>query len=143
MVNVLHCTLTTWRGDGELCRWCNTLPRRGGKKFCGGVCAEAYYTNHVYGRSRGVCYRNSIAPCRCKDYQLSTAEHGHCAACKKCEGELELLGTRLTCNHIDPRMGIPTQLIHCIHHIENLEMLCWPCHNELNMRGNKGRPWAT
>lgn len=143
MVNVLYCSESPWRGDGELCRWCNARRIRGAKKkFCSVECSEAYYTNHIYTRAREACYQASVGPCHCRDWQLSNDAHGHCAACKRCEGQLREAGEKLTCNHIDMRNGIPMGLIHCIHHVSNLEMLCWPCHNALNMRGNKGRPWA-
>lgn len=143
MVNVLHCPESLWRGDGELCRWCNSARRTGKwKNFCGRTCAQEFYDNHVYGRGRERCYEASRGPCSCQDYQISTALHGRCAACDRCEGDLARAGDRLTCNHIEMRNGIPMGLVHCIHHISNLEMLCWGCHEALNMRGNVGRPWA-
>lgn len=142
MVNVLYCLESPWRGDGALCRWCNARPPRGNRRFCSKECSQGYYDNHVYARSKMLCYEASRTPCSCQDYQLDTKLHGRCAACKRCEGELALVGDKLTCNHIDPRNGIEMTLVHCIHHVSNLEMLCWSCHEALNMRGNKGRPWA-
>jgi hypothetical protein len=71
------------------------------------------------------------------EYLSFAKPHGLCAACGRCEEQLKRAGDKLTCNHIDPRMGLPMGLSHCIHHMDNLEMLCWRDHELLNKLGNQ------
>jgi len=146
-VNVLHCTLSAWRGDGELCRWCNVNPPRGGERFCSLLCVADYADNHVYVRGRQKVFQASQGPCDCVSmspqgayldenlriqYLISPLPHMICAACGECEEQVARRGDRLTCNHITPRNGIPMSERDCIHHVDNLEVMCWHDHSLLN-----------
>lgn len=149
MVNVLYCELTPWRGDNEKCRWCNA-PRRN-RSYCGKECMTAYLNNHYYWRGRVVVSEASRGPCNCPDpitpqlgyfdgnhvkYLKHAKPHRLCAACGDCEEVIYARGDRLTCNHIEPRNGIKMSHADCIHHMNNLEMLCVRDHDLLNSLGN-------
>lgn len=153
MVNILRCSLSPWRGDGELCRWCNTNAPRGGRNFCSRACAGEYYDNHVYGRGKQIVYEMAKGPCDCPDamspqgayidlsdmrvkYLRFKKPHVICNGCGECEEQIVARGDKLSINHIDPRNGIPGIEINCIHHMDNLEVLCWRDHEILNKLGN-------
>lgn len=129
-VNLLKCELSAWRGAGDLCRWCNLHPPRGGRRFCSRECLDAFAMNHQYMRGRELILRWS------RDCDCATGPHVLCNGCGECELLVNLRGDRITVNHVEPRMGIPCGEPNCIHHLENLEPLCWACHEQLNRLGN-------
>lgn len=130
-VNLLTCTANAWRGAGDLCRWCNVETPRGGRLFCSVECTSAYELNHRYWLGREYVLVWSGRPCSCR-----TSPHRHCNACRECEGQIRARKDRLTVNHIEPRNGIDPSHRSCIHHLDNLEPLCWRCHEQLNRLGN-------
>jgi hypothetical protein len=147
MVNLLTCTASAWRGAGDLCRWCNVGQVRGGRIFCSVRCADAYQLNHRYWIGREYVLMWSTAPCLCPIAPIGTSRkafvrtlrplpHRTCNACLECEGRILARGDRLTVNHIEPRNGIEISARDCIHHLDNLEPLCWRCHDQLNRLGN-------
>lgn len=131
MVNLLTCTASAWRGAGDLCRWCNVEEVRGGRIFCSVRCTDAYKLNHQYGIGRDYVLMWSTESCLCP-----SSPHRTCNACLECEGLIRKRQDRLTVNHIDPRNGIESIARDCIHHLDNLEPLCWRCHDQLNRLGN-------
>ena len=151
MVNVLHCELSLWRGDGELCRWCNADEPRAGRRFCSRECTAAYANNHQYLRGRAIvlawnrgCSCDAVIPkSRFDDVRLrrevwdDQPPHVVCVACGECEAEILERGDKITVNHIIPRNGIPTTQVDCVHHLENLEPLCWRDHEVLNQIDNQ------
>jgi hypothetical protein len=152
MVNILLCELSLWRGDGEMCRWCNAAPARGGRNYCSRECMAEYADNHYYFRGRERVGEASRTDCGCRSmspqgayldenmrvqYLQFKPPHRTCAACGECEQQIWLRGDKLTCNHIVPREGLAMNVAHCIHHMTNLEMLCWHDHELLNKLGNK------
>jgi hypothetical protein len=157
MVNLLRCDASLWTGEGGACKWCGTSDTYAtlGKGFCSKGCMAAFWNNHQYTRGKVVVLAwNSI--CRCDEvieayrydyfvmqYQLITLEPPHvvCAGCGECEAQILNRGDRLTVNHIKPRYGIPTNQINCIHHIDNLEPLCWRCHEMLNRLEQDREAW--
>jgi len=146
-VNVLNCTVSAWRGDGALCRWCNVNPPRGGERFCSIACVKDYADNHIYVRGKERVFKKAEGPCGCRSLSrwggyideggnvrklVSPLPHAICAACGECEEQVFQRGDKLTCNHITPRNGIPLSERDCIHHMDNLEALCWRDHDLLN-----------
>jgi hypothetical protein len=150
MVNLLRCDASPWRGDNELCRWCNAAPIRAANRFCSRECVQAYADNHVYARGRILTIEASKGRCDCPPPITSrlgyiadgvmkyheTWPHPRCAACGECEGQVIDRGDTLSVNHIEPRYGIPMGRPDCIHHLTNLEVLCWHDHALLNKLGN-------
>lgn len=148
MVNLLRCTASVWTGERGACKWRGTSDTYAtlGKGFCTKACMAAFWNNHQYTRGKVLVYAwNSTCQCNAVvetyryDYVLDEYRrvildppHVVCAGCGECEAEIVTRGDRLTTNHILPRYGIPTNEINCIHHIDNLEPLCWRCHEMLN-----------
>lgn len=153
-MNLLACTASLWRGDGELCRWCNAEPARQ-RGFCSRECRSEMLANHVYNRAKAAVREASRGPCRHSSIKTTAqgayfdplssrvvlmrypTPHARCRHCDRCEEELVSRGLELTCNHIRPRFGISTADNHCIHHQDNLEMLCSPEHGRLTMIQNR------
>lgn len=137
MVNLLTCTASAWRGAGDMCRWCNLEQVRGGRIFCSMACSDAYQLNHRYWIGREYVLMWSTRPCFCPDDSTRMPlPHRSCSACLECERMIRRRGDRLTVNHVDPRNGIECSARDCIHHLDNLEPLCWRCHDKLNQLGN-------
>lgn len=136
-VNLLTCTASAWRGAGDKCHWCNLGMPKAGRIFCSRECNEMYELNHRYWLGREYVLMWSEEACGCRG-----GPHRHCNGCGQCEGQVRSRQDRLTVNHIEPRNGIDMSHRSCIHHLENLEPLCWACHNMLNRLGNV-RPLLT
>ena len=148
MVNMFSCSQSAWRGSNPLCRWCNENIAYYGK-FCSKACLSDYADNHYYQRGKERVLRE--AP-RCSHKGMSPQgaylvdmkvhyfqvkpPHVLCAGCGECEEEVVRRGDKITINHIIPRDGYPLHGSGCIHHLENLEPLCWRCHARLNQLGN-------
>lgn len=130
-VNLLGCTASNWRGARDMCRWCNLERPKGGRIFCSVDCKTSYELNHRYWVGREYVLLWSTGPCDCR-----TGPHRHCNACGECEGIIRARKDHLTVNHIQPRNGIDMSHRDCIHHLDNLEPLCWSCHDMLNRLGN-------
>lgn len=148
MVNILRCSLSKWTGERGACKWCNAKDVHAtlGKGFCSKSCMASFWNNHQYTRAKALVFAWH-ATCGCREtvekvgYDYYLLEwHSHmiepphvvCAACGECEAQVIERGDKMTVNHINPRYGIPTQEINCIHHVDNLEPLCWRCHEVLN-----------
>jgi len=133
LVDPEQCTLSLWDGDPERCRWCNVIlgPKR--RVWHDGSCMNIFREQHRYTQARRLCVRKSKGWCPC-DRPKGSHRHPVCAHCGLCEPVLLLSGLRLECNHIIPRLGNKSSFS-CLHHSDNLQMLCTPCHQaETNLQ---------
>lgn len=126
LVDPIACSLSAWAGDLDRCRWCNeTLgPRR--RVWHDGSCMKMFREQHRYTQARRWCLRKAKGKCLCLRPKGSH-RHAVCAHCGTCETVLLEQGLKLECNHIKPRLGDKSSFS-CLHHHDNLEMLCSPCH---------------
>lgn len=157
-VNLLTCSASAWRGAGDLCRWCNQGEAYVSSKFCSRACVEAYALNHQYTRGRELVL-TWHRTCKCdvvitksrynffelkREFWEAEPPHVVCVGCGDCEARILGRNDRLTINHIIPCNGEPAGIAGCYNHLENLEPLCWSCHEQLNKLGNdreKLEPW--
>jgi 5-methylcytosine-specific restriction endonuclease McrA len=133
LVDPKLCTLSAWQGDEDRCRWCNELlgPRR--RVWHDGACMKIFREQHRYTQARRWCHRTSKGVCPCARPK-GAHRHSVCAHCGLCEPVLIERGLALECNHIIPRLGDKSSFS-CLHHHENLEMLCSDCHKaETNLQ---------
>lgn len=126
LVDPQQCVLSLWQGDESRCRWCNEPlgPRR--RVWHDGSCMKIFREHHRYTQARRWCLRTSKGTCSCVRPKGSH-RHAVCAHCGTCEAVLVEQGLRLECNHKVPRLGDKSSFS-CLHHHDNLEMLCNPCH---------------
>jgi hypothetical protein len=107
--DVLKCRLINWNGELDLCVWCmSPKPTRRATTslWCSTWCNAQFLIQHSYTAARRACL----------------AENGpKCYACDKVRP--------LTCNHKMPIKG-QRKGLNCLNHADNLEMICWPCHEE-------------
>lgn len=135
-VNLLHCTASSWRGAGDLCRWCNVGEAHDAWRFCSTECIKLYALNHQYPRAK-LHVIASHRTCSCPQRAgWEPAPHVVCQGCGECEFKVLARDDKITVNHIVPRNGIALSAFDCIHHLDNLEPLCWKCHEQLNRIGN-------
>jgi 5-methylcytosine-specific restriction endonuclease McrA len=107
--DLLSCSLIKWRGQVELCVWCNfykPAPRRTMSLWCSTWCRAQFLQNHSYTTARRICL-NENGP--------------KCVDCDQVRP--------LTCNHKTPVKG-KRKGLSCLNHQANLEMLCWECHEK-------------
>ncbi len=128
LVDPQQCTLSLWEGDPDHCRWCNLVlgPRR--RVWHDGSCMKIFREQHRYTQARRWCKRTAKGWCPCIRPKGSQ-RHPVCAHCGICEPVLIEQGLALECNHIVPRLGDKSSFS-CLHHHDNLQMLCTPCHRE-------------
>jgi len=126
LVDPKLCPLSKWEGDESRCRWCNLVlgPRR--RVWHDGSCMKLFREQHRYTQARRWCLRAAKGTCLCARPKGSH-RHPVCAHCGLCEQVLIEQGLRLECNHIIPRLGDKSSFS-CLHHHDNLQMLCTPCH---------------
>jgi hypothetical protein len=102
----LACTLTPWRGEPHLCRWCCDPLPQGRERWCSRTCMEEWRENHVWKYAREAVRRR---------------DGNRCVAC--------LDRTALPhIHHVRPCQG--TRTASCLHHLANLETLCAGCHQD-------------
>lgn len=117
------CELSRWSGDERACRWCNKQLQGRQRAWCSKAHMRAFRLNHYYTKARAECVRRYSKPCGC----VGVRKHVVCARCGRCSGKIAVYGYKMECNHISPRNGDKSS-ISCLHHQDNLEMLCWECH---------------
>lgn len=130
-VNPLHCVLSSWSGIDDECRWCSAKLAPEQKRWCSGSCLETWRLHHRYFLARQLAVKKSRRKCNCIR-QEGDLRHSHCARCEACEAVVHLRGGIMTCDHILPRRGNKSRFS-CLHHQENLQMLCSFCHAEKSM----------
>jgi ParB/RepB/Spo0J family partition protein len=106
----IGCSLVQWKGEKGRCNWCDKELTGRQTRWCSRDCTEAYSVNHWW----------SYASRAAKD------RDGH--RCKKC-GRGPAPTARLEVHHVVAAEG-KHSTASCIHHLENLETLCRPCHLE-------------
>lgn len=117
---------------GEGCGRCGQpLPRKR-RKWCSDACADWWHSNHRYMIARVAALSRAaiFAIPRCRDdhgYYKRPRLHSHPLgyACVGCGGVFKK--SRVQVNHVSPALGRHREL-HCIHHLDNLEVLCRGCH---------------
>ena len=127
-----ECSLAPRAGEG-FCAWCaeELPPRR--RVWCSDRCNDAFWANHWWSVARTTAKRRDRYRCkRCGNRgpkRPAAASHRTRAAYLKAmrAWRAEKKVARLEVNHIAPARGRHTQLS-CVHHLENLETLCLPCH---------------
>jgi 5-methylcytosine-specific restriction protein A len=128
------CSLAPPVGEGA-CAWCAAeLPARR-RTWCSDRCGDAFWANHWWSVARSTAKRRDKYRCkRCGargPKRPTVAAHRTRAAYLKAMRawrEQKKVG-RLEVNHIEPAAGRHGQLS-CVHHLNNLETLCLPCHKE-------------
>ncbi|HEY8297920.1 MAG TPA: hypothetical protein VIG32_07860 [Candidatus Baltobacteraceae bacterium] len=101
------------------CAWCGQPlpPRR--RTWCSDRCGTSFWKNHWWTLARRAAKRRDKYRCtRC----------GHALPKRGCTRAQRKSG-RLEVNHREPCRGAHARLS-CAHHLENLETLCVPCHQE-------------
>jgi hypothetical protein len=118
------CPLSRWQGDAAACRWCNRmLPQRAGK-WCTARCRIDAEQNHIYNLAR----------------DAALTRDGHRCTWPGCAVEATY-ERAIETNHIELARGRHDQP-GCIHHLDNLESLCGPHHDEVTA-GQRAQGWAS
>lgn len=112
-MNVTVCSLFPLR-PGR-CGVCDVELPKGRRSWCSRECAEAFYSQHIWGFARPAVLKRD----------------GY--ACRRCggSGDLEV-------NHIIPRNGLGYGN-GCHHHQDNLETLCRQCHTTVTISQRRAR----
>lgn len=134
-INALHCSLSIWNGLEGYCRWCDKeiCPGTSNKRrWCSGECLTSWRTQHRYYLARQELMRRSRGRCSCLR-QAGEERHVLCAGCGKCQSQVALQGSIMTCDHKVPRFG-NKEKFSCMHHQSNLQVLCTSCHTEKSRR---------
>jgi len=115
------------------CAWCgNDRPARR-RSWCSDRCATRFWTNHWWSLARSAAKRRDKYRCvRCghalakrPGRTVYKREADYRAAMRAWRNTRK--SERLEVNHIVPALGAHRTLS-CLHHIDNLETLCAPCH---------------
>lgn len=117
------CSLSKWKGKIDKCRRCDRQLTGRSKKYCTKRCARIWAQNHFYRKARVESRRRARSTCSCPNVR----SHIKCSICGICEGKALKLGHKMECDHITPRNGDQSSYL-CLHHQDNLRMLCWLCH---------------
>lgn len=125
-VNPLLCTLSSWTGNNDECRWCSRTLDPKQKRWCSGSCLDTWRLHHRYFFARQLAVKLSRRKCSCVR-RKGEPRHSCCAACGLCESIVKLRGGIMTCDHIIPRRGDKSRFS-CKHHQDNLQILCSNCH---------------
>ena len=108
------------------CGWCGTAlpPRR--QRWCAAACADDFWRNHWWTMARRAAKRRDRYRCvRCGHKPRARPKDASALR----EWRAARPGDRLEVNHRVPCVGRHASLS-CSHHLENLETLCVPCHQE-------------
>jgi hypothetical protein len=137
-VDLRKCGLSSWTGSASRCHWCNAQLTGRQRSWCSPKCYRVFTANHRYSSARSLCRRSARSKCGCPPESFIVRSHSRagtlvtrrapahatCVVCGKCEVEL---GSQLECNHIVPRLGVRASYS-CMHHQDNLEMVCHSDH---------------
>ncbi len=139
--------------ETEGCLRCgDPLPPRH-RKWCSRACMDWWHSNHRYMVARGIALKRAevFEIPRCRDTHgryKTTRLHQHSLgfACANCGGlypARERNARRsntvsVQVNHIVPALGVHAALS-CLHHQENLEVLCTPCHKSVTAAQTQDR----
>lgn len=141
-IDLSNCPYSRWGGREGFCRWCDKkLPRNWRTVWCSRDCEKGFDLQHEFASTRVIVRDAARSECRCKPESFERrlpdpetgilvtgepmAQHPVCQECQKCADEL---GKPLEVNHIVPRIG-NTDPYSCLHHVDNLEVLCRWHHN--------------
>jgi hypothetical protein len=125
------CSLARGRAGG--CAWCGAPlpPRR--RTWCSDACGETFWNNHWWSlarraakrRDRYRCAECGHVPPKRPTRRRFPVEREYRAAMRTWRAERT--DGRLEVNHRRPARGAHRTLS-CLHHLDNLETLCVPCH---------------
>lgn len=101
---MLACSLSTWSGDERECRWCSAPLTGRQQRWCSQLCSGKAGAQHWWSAAS----------------RKARHERKECARCGPTNEPLEA-------HHIERANGRHGQLS-CVHHAENIEVLCRPCH---------------
>lgn len=101
------------------CRNCGVTVPQGYRFYCGQACRDDWYANHRLPQAKEAVMRRI----------------GHPAACELC-GDMEPVDTAsgygeshcFEVDHIIPMSGADRSQMSCLHHQDNLRLLCVACH---------------
>ncbi len=127
-VNPLNCSLSSWDGNENNCRYCNSELEVNKRRWCSGECLNTWRLHHRYFLSRQRAIKLARRKCSCLRAS-NEPRHIHCADCGLCESIIILKGNIITCDHIIPRNGNKSKFS-CLHHVDNLQILCSSCHQK-------------
>lgn len=106
-----QCSLTVWSGDEGKCQVCDNVIVEGRRTvYCSKKCSLWWERNHVWRKARVNARRKGKY------------------ACSVC-GETKAT-TKIEVDHRQPINGVNYNIPSCIHHEDNLQVLCKKHHNE-------------
>lgn len=122
--NFFRCGLSAWVGDVGCCRWCNRVLCGRQRRWCCSECAVEGQVAHWFGAARArrlvevgfVCERCGFV--------------GGGGVVRFRRGVPFVVGGGLEVNHRVPCLGLHDRWS-CLHHQDNLEVLCPGCHREV------------
>lgn len=139
--------------SGKGCLRCGIAIPPGRRKWCSPECMNWWHGNHRYLVARGLALQRAevFAFPRCRDdhgrYKTRRLhQHSLGYACSRCGGIYPARQSRarrggvpcVQVNHIVPAMGLHAA-IDCVHHQDNLEVLCVPCHQAVTLSQGAAR----
>jgi hypothetical protein len=115
------------------CAWCGAALPLGRRRWCRDACSEAFWKNHWWSlarqaakrRDRWRCVRCGRAAPKRPSAHAFAAREEYLAAFRGWRAARKT--GRLEVNHREPCAGLHGTLS-CLHHLDNLETLCVPCH---------------
>lgn len=138
----VRCDALVWPERSERrCDGCGDALTGRQRRWCSDDCANLYWTNHRFNRAREACRERSVARYRLVEIygpdgtverQCYVPTHWRCAHCGRHTPFPEV-------NHIRPAMGAHAAES-CIHHQDNLEVLCGDCHAVVTRRQRRRGP---
>lgn len=116
----MKCPAMLWLSGRRGCDGCGKPLSKRAHRWCVGNCADLYWQNHRYTLARQACLARSVARFKRLSARRLVPTHWRCAKCGAHTKHPEV-------NHIQPALGRHSAES-CIHHQENLEVLCHDCH---------------
>lgn len=113
------CDVMAWAAPSG-CDGCGAPLTSRARRWCQSDCGDLYWKNHRYTQARFACLARSVARYRRLRSGRLIPTHWRCRMCGSHTQAPEV-------NHVKPARGQHSR-ISCIHHRENLEVLCRACH---------------